>query len=284
MNMTKCMIAGLPGSGKSTYIGALWYCLMHPDNIEGIKLVADKMNLADDLTVLNRLSDAYKNMKLIDRNYSDQNETVQINLKVADSDTKIQVEVPDFLGENFRDLVELKESELVSEWLKDTDTLVYFMNEITPPEFEDDHGPEDDEKPMPAKEDPQFSIKTISAVAMNIMVLKCLLNKKSFKKVVIVLSWWDKNTDNGVVPNNPQKYLKEYSPALFNFIQHHIPNFEIIGLSAQGLEYPKEDQGNYEATQKEIKAKTREGKRSFVEIGDKIVHDLSLPLYLLIKE
>ena len=34
MNMTKCMIAGLPGSGKSTYIGALWYCLMHPDNIE----------------------------------------------------------------------------------------------------------------------------------------------------------------------------------------------------------------------------------------------------------
>lgn len=284
MNMTKCMIAGLPGSGKSTYIGALWYCLMHPDNIEGIKLVADKMNLADDLTVLNRLSDAYKNMKLIDRNYSDQNETVQINLKVADSDTKIQVEVPDFLGENFRDLVELKESEIVSEWLKDTDTLVYFMNEIAPPEFEDDHGPEDDEKPMPAKEIPKFSIKTISAVAMNIMVLKCLLNKKSFKKVVIVLSWWDMNTDNGVVPNNPQKYLKDYSPALFNFIQHHIPNFEIIGLSAQGLEYPKEDQGNYEATQKEIKAKTREGKRSFVEIGDEIVHDLSLPLYLLIKE
>ena len=282
--MTKCMIAGLPGSGKSTYIGALWYCLMHPENIEGIKLVADKMNLADDLTVLNRLSDAYKNMKLIDRNYSDQNESVQINLKVADSDTKIQVEVPDFLGENFRDLVELKESEIVSEWLKDTDTLVYFMNEITPPEFEDDHGPEDDEKPMPAKKIPKFSIKTISAVAMNIMVLKCLLNKKSFKKVVIVLSWWDMNTDNGVVPNNPQKYLKDYSPALFNFIQHHIPNFEIIGLSAQGLEYPKEDQGNYEATQKEIKAKTREGKRSFVEIGDEIVHDLSLPLYLLIKE
>lgn len=284
MNITKCMIAGLPGSGKSTYIGALWYCLMHPDNIEGIKLEADKMNLADDLTVLNRLSDAYKNMKLIDRNYSDQNETVQINLKMTDSDTRLQVEVPDFLGENFRDLVELKESELVSEWLKDTDTLVYFMNEVTPPEFEDDHGPEDDESPMPAKDVPQFSIKTISAVAMNIMVLKCLLKKKRFKKVVIVLSWWDKKTNNGAMINNPQTYLIENSPALFNFIQHHIPNFEIIGLSAQGQEYPKENQGNYEATKKEIRAKTREGKRSFVEIGDEIIHDLSLPLYLLIKE
>ena len=158
------------------------------------------------------------------------------------------------------------------------------MNEITPPEFEDDYGPEDDEKPMPAKEVPQFSIKTISAVAMNIMVLKCLLSKKSFKKVVIVLSWWDKKTNNGTISNNPQTYLKEYSPALFNFIQNHISNFEIIGLSAQGLEYPTEEQGNYEATKKEIKAKTREGKRSFVEIGDEFVHDLSLPLYLLIKE
>ncbi|MQN58788.1 hypothetical protein [Segatella copri] len=278
------MIAGLPGSGKSTYIGALWYCLMHPEKIEGIKMVADKMNLADDLTVLNRLSDAYKYVKLIDRNYSDQNETVQINLKVADSDTRLQVEIPDFLGENFRDLVELKESELVSEWLKDTDTLVYFMNEVTPPEFEDDHGPEDDDSPMPAKEVPQFSIKTISAVAMNIMVLKCLLSKKSFKKVVIVLSWWDQKTNNGTTKNNPQEYLKDNSPALFNFIQHHIPNFEIIGLSAQGQEYPKEDQGNYEVAKKEIKAKMREGKRSFVEIEDEIIHDLSLPLYLLIKE
>lgn len=247
-------------------------------------MVADKMNLADDLTVLNRLSDAYKYVKLIDRNYSDQNETVQINLKVADSDTRLQVEIPDFLGENFRDLVELKESELVSEWLKDTDTLVYFMNEVTPPEFEDDHGPEDDDSPMPAKEVPQFSIKTISAVAMNIMVLKCLLSKKSFKKVVIVLSWWDQKTNNGTTKNNPQEYLKDNSPALFNFIQHHIPNFEIIGLSAQGQEYPKEDQGNYEVAKKEIKAKMREGKRSFVEIEDEIIHDLSLPLYLLIKE
>ena len=264
MSITKCMIAGLPGSGKSTYIGALWYCLMHPEKIEGIKMVADKMNLADDLTVLNRLSDAYKDVKLIDRNYSYQNETVQINLKVADSDTRLQVEIPDFLGENFRDLVELKESEFVSEWLKDTNTLVYFMNEVTPPEFEDDHGPEDDESPMPAKEVPHFSIKTISAVAMNIMVLKCLLNKKSFKKVVIVLSWWDQKTNNGTTKNNPQEYLKDNSPALFNFIQHHIPNFEIIGLSAQGQEYPTKDQGNYKATKKEIKAKTREGKRSFV--------------------
>ena len=58
MSITKCMIAGLPGSGKSTYIGALWYCLMHPEKVGNIKLVADKLYLADDVTVINRLSAA----------------------------------------------------------------------------------------------------------------------------------------------------------------------------------------------------------------------------------
>ena len=255
------MIAGLPGSGKSTYIGALWYCLMHPEKVGNIKLVADKMNLADDLTVLNRLSEAYKNMKLIDRNYSNQNETVLINLKEAGSDKKIQVEIPDFLGENFRDFIVFKESELVSKWLKNTDTLVYFMNEVIPPEFEDDHGPEDDEEPLPAKDIAPFTITDISAVAMNIMVLKSLLSKKKFRKVVIVLSWWDENTANGTIPKNPKDYLRDESPALYNFIECYIPNADIIGLSSQGLEYPKENEESYEATKKEIKAKTREGKR-----------------------
>lgn len=284
MSVTKCMIAGLPGSGKSTYIGALWYCLMHPEKVGNIKLVADKMNLADDLTVLNRLSEAYKNMKLIDRNYSNQNETVLINLKEAGSDKKIQVEIPDFLGENFRDLIVFKESELVSKWLKDTDTLVYFMNEVIPPEFEDDHGPEDDEEPLPVKDIAPFTITDVSAVAMNIMVLKSLLSKKKFRKVVIVLSWWDKNTANGTIPKNPKDYLRDESPALYNFIEYYIPNADIIGLSSQGLVYPKENEESYEATKREIKAKTREGKRSFVEFEDDIIHDLSLPLYLLIKE
>ena len=119
---------------------------------------------------------------------------------------------------------------------------------------------------------------------MNIMVLKSLLSKKKFRKVVIVLSWWDKNTANGTIPKNPKDYLRDESPALYNFIEYYIPNADIIGLSSQGLVYPKENEESYEATKREIKAKTREGKRSFVEVGDDIIHDLSLPLYLLIKE
>lgn len=150
-------------------------------------------------------------------------------------------------------------------------------------EFADDHKAEEEDKKLPEIDIEPFKSSDISAAAMNIMVLKYLLRKKKFKKVVIALSWWDMKTKNGAEVCNPEVYLKEQSPALYNFIRFHIPNYEVIGLSAQGLEYPPKNQVDYEKTKKEVKAITREGKRSFVEIGDEISHDLSLPLYLLLK-
>lgn len=77
------MIAGLPSSGKSTYIGALWYCLRHPAKNADLKLVADNNNLPEDISVLNKLSDAYKDLRAINRTNSNENERVQLNLRVV---------------------------------------------------------------------------------------------------------------------------------------------------------------------------------------------------------
>lgn len=284
MSTTRCMIAGLPGSGKSTYIGALWYCLRHTVKERSPKLKADNSNLPDDISVLNRLGDAYKAMKLINRTNSNENESVQMNLIDVETEKSIQVEVPDFLGETFRDLVELKESDLLNEWVNKADSLVYFISDVSVGEFEDDYGPEDDETAPPDKDIPPFNITSISSAAMNIMVLKKLLAKKKFKKIVIVLSLWDKMTDNGKKPKNPEEYLEENSPALYHFIVSNIQNVSIIGLSAQGREYPKDDEVQYAAIKKEVRQQTNNGRRSFVEDGSEIIYDLSIPLYLLLKE
>lgn len=285
MSTTKCMIAGLPESGKSTYIGALWYCLRHPVDDKKPKLIADNNDLPDDIGVLNKLGDAYKSMKSINRtNSNEESESVCINLIDPETKRTIQVEVPDFLGETFRDLVKLEESELLKGWIDKADYLLYFISDISVIEFEDDYGSEDDETTAPAKEIPPFDVTTISSTAMNIMVLKSLLSKKKFEKIVIALSLWDKMTDNGKKANNPEKYLEENSPALYNYIMNNIQNVQIIGLSAQGCEYPKDDTNEYKEIKKEVRQQTKEGNRSFVEDGDDIVYDLSIPLYLLLKE
>lgn len=283
--MTRCMIAGLPSSGKSTYIGALWYCLRHHAKNAKLKMVADTNNLPEDISVLNKLSDAYKNIKPINRTNSNSNEQVQINLKVVETGESIQVEVPDFLGEIFRDLVVLKVSEQLNNWVANTDSLVYFISDVSVGEFEDDFGAEDDDEELQTTDIPPFKITDISPAAMNIMVLKYLLEKKNFRNVVIVLSQWDKQTQNGKDAKDPKEYLKEESPALYHFIEHNIHNAHIIGLSAQGCEYPQVDEtDDYEGVKRDIRRQTSDGKRSFVEVGDDIIYDLSIPLYLLLKE
>ena len=282
--MTKCMIAGLPSSGKSTYIGALWYCLRHLAKNADLKLVADNNNLPEDISVLNKLSDAYKDMRAINRTNSNENERVQLNLRVVSTGETIQVEVPDFLGETFRNLIELNQSDLLTEWLDNTDSLVYFISDVSVGEFEDDFGTEDDDKKSPATDIPPFKTTDISPAAMNIMVLKFLMSKKKFNRVVIVLSQWDKQTKNGRTPKNPQEYLEEESPALYNYIEHNINNAQIIGLSAQGREYPQnENPENYNGIKKEVRKQMQNGNRSFVEDETSILYDLSIPLYLLLK-
>ena len=98
------------------------------------------------------------------------------------------------------------------------------------------------------------------------------------------MSQWDKQTENGRTPKNPQEYLEEESPALYNYIEYNINNAKIIGLSAQGREYPQnENPENYNGIKKEIRKQMQNGNRSFVEDGTSILYDLSIPLYLLLK-
>lgn len=117
----------------------------------------------------------------------------------------------------------------------------------------------------------------ISAAAKNIMILKYLLNRKSFKKVIIAITWWDEFTEDGSIPADPDLWLQKNSPALYNFIKHYCNDFKIIGISAQGCNYE-----NNNFNKDEVTRKTTEGKRAFVEIDNQIEYDLSLPLYMLI--
>lgn len=61
--MAKCLIAGLPAAGKSTYIGALAYILLNP--VINQVLMLDEN--PDDLSYLNKLIDPWLNLEKIER-------------------------------------------------------------------------------------------------------------------------------------------------------------------------------------------------------------------------
>lgn len=283
MTFTKCLIAGLPASGKSTYIGALWYNLRQANSESEMKMRSDD-DLPNDINTLTHLSNLWKVGTRIDRTNSNATDSVQINIEDKESKTKFILEVPDFLGETFRDIIDFKANDQLGRWCEDSDTLLYFIEELNPGEFEDDDIHDEEENSAETEVLPTLTSTDMALDAQNIMILKFLFEQKEFEKVVFVLSRWDRYTDNGKISCNPEEYLKRTSPALFNFITHHVKSYNIVGMSAQGCSYPDKhaSEENLKVFKSQIIALTRTGKRAFVEVGDEILYDLSLPLYMLL--
>ena len=62
MESRKCMIAGLPSSGKSTYIGALWYNLCNSNK----NMLMSAGELPVHIELLEKLSDLWQKIQKIE--------------------------------------------------------------------------------------------------------------------------------------------------------------------------------------------------------------------------
>ena len=276
MGKMNCLLAGLPNTGKSTYIGGLWYNLQN----QSTKMVMKaSRELVDDTQRLEALSEKWLEGIKVDRTTEDQSSSVELRIEQKDNGNILTINIPDFSGETFRQIIEMTESKDLDNWCKAADSLFYMANNLAPGHFEDDAdiGTSED-KELKNDEVPFFNSQIMSASAQNIMVLKYLFRRKSFKKMIFAISCWDRITENGIHPENPDSWLKNQSPALYNFLKNYQPNSMIVGISAQGLDYKKVVDNSI------ITSKTISGERAFVEIGNEIKYDLSLPLYMLINE
>lgn len=290
MKKENCLIAGLPESGKSTFLGALWFNLKREKINKYMHLKADT-NLPDDIAQLNSLSNAWRDAKDIDRTSGIGSiDRVKLNLVRADTQEKFSLDMPDFRGEVFKNILQTEESDLLQKWLSEADYLIYFIKDFKNGEFDDDDNHDDDESENNEDIISPLTIDDISAAAQNIMVLKYLLAHGSFNKVAIFLSCWDLYTNDGKLAVDPENYLKQNSPGLYNYIKYHIKNCKIYGISSQGSAYPSKEvnqnEKDFEIVRKEFRDKltpyTSSGKRAFVEYENKIMHDISFPIFDLI--
>lgn len=268
------MIAGLPSSGKSTYIAALWYNLCNCD----ANMLMSSGDLPENTTLLEKLEELWQQVKKIERSSSEQNvvDNILLNLIVKETGQIITLNVPDFWGEKFYDIIEQNDTDEIENWCNEADSLFYMVADVNPSNFIDDDNM--DEEPDKKEDVPPIDVKKMSLAAINIMVLKFLFQHKKFKRLVLALTRWDEVTDNGDNPENPEKWLQSYSPAFYNFVKHYYPDVLIVGLSSQGCDYEK---NNWEL--KDMLRKTEKGKRAFVNDANGICYDLSMPLKFLMQ-
>lgn len=259
--MNKCLIAGLPEAGKSTYIAALSYILEHPSDEQALRI--DMRNA--DRTYINKLSEAWLNQEALDR-------TVQGNINgltfsILDKDkTKFVLSIPDIAGEDFKSLI-FNRNSILDEWDENCDCLLFFINKL--PGIHLLQEQVGGNKQSNDTKHSDFSADSISIDIQNILVLKALLNKFTIKNLIVCISAWDELCDDFTMP---MECLSQRSPILANFIKHYFPDSKVFGVSAQGGKYDDE-------TANALYENTTNNKRAYVVTpnGDR-KYDITLPL------
>lgn len=294
MENRKCLIAGLPDAGKSTYLGALWYVLSNDVNKDKMTLKVSPDNLPENLEQLSLLSSRWLNVEDMDRTSTDVPSNISFNLVPQSGEGDFTLEVPDFRGESIRQIITQNQPNEFDEWCERADSMLYLMSNIAPGVFADDFQPDEDEKDELVEKEstvPEFEVKRMSVAAQNMLILRYLAEKKHYRKVVMCLTAWDKVMVSHP-GKTPEEYIQEESPALYNFIKYYYPDAMFFGLSAQGSEYEYEDfKGDDGQIQKRVtetcknklREATRKGKRAFVVVEKDKNADITLPIAELLK-
>lgn len=299
MNNINCLIAGLPQSGKSTYIGALWYIVQNSKQVIDLRLEAGN-NPPDNVIHLNNLLNKWAKLQKM-RTSNDMTNNVTMNLKRKSDGVEFSLAIPDFRGESIQNIISGVPSETLLSWCNKSTSLLYLVNDINVSELCEnmnikDEGLHDkttnnDTAGEAGIEEPSFSISQMITPSQDMIILKFLGQNMNLNKVVIGISAYDEiyTKEKPVIP---EEYLKENSPALYNFIKYRFRDVKIIGISAQGNKYEyKEGQENYEIDEhKELVEEFEEkmvqntliGKRAYVVMDKVPEYDITLPIDFLI--
>ncbi|WP_343724063.1 hypothetical protein [Herbaspirillum huttiense] len=282
--MRRQLIAGMPNSGKSTFIAALRHLLL-------AKQVDSKLEiteLSDEEGHLSRLEEKWLACETIDRTKPATEGWVQ--LKIMDTETKIasELSIPDLRGEAFEqpacmgkchpDLLRaLQESDgllLFSNADRNDDNLlIEDLQDMFPPEGDegdDDGALIEPTLPFRAENMPE-EVKIIEFL----QVANRRPRPAKKRRIAVLISAWDVVSEqNSDTP--PEIWFAENRPMLSQFLEANseLWDAKIYGVSALGGRLPRD---------KELLERIKHPSERIRIVGHgALPHDLSAPLHWLI--
>ena len=259
--MNKCLIAGLPDAGKSTYIAALAYILEHPSDEQALRINVR----SSDRGYINKLSEAWLSQETLERTV--QGGLNRINFSILDKDSSnFILSIPDIAGEEFKSLIQKRDS-VLDDWDSDCNCLLLFINNLPNVHILQEQIGEI--SPSSDNTFPEFSVDLISVDIQIVLMVKALLGKFNINKLTVCISAWDELSEDFATPAD---CLIQRSPILYNFVKYYFPKAQIFGVSAQGGKYDDNIVDElYECTTKNQRAYvvTPEGETKY---------DITLPL------
>ncbi|MES2280190.1 MAG: hypothetical protein V4542_02145 [Pseudomonadota bacterium] len=229
-------IIGLPGSGKTTFLAALW----HELNAEEVPTKFRLEKLDGDASHLNAIADAWRRCEEVPRTSSAAEVALSIHVR-EDATSKLAVlHFSDLSGESFE--LQLSSRSCTEDYVKSFEGqggILLFVSADRPGEAMTilDIAPALEGEAI--EEDPaehvDWSPKMVSE-QVNLVDLLQFLQQAPFarfrRRVAVIISAWDVVTQ----PISPQQWLFREMPFLAQFLTCNSESFafQVYGVSAQG--------------------------------------------------
>ena len=300
MEIKKQLIIGLPGTGKTTFLAALWQ-VVESEEVPGSLVVSQVHGLRDHL---NRIREEWLKCKQLERTKIPAEEMVTFHLRNTKTDDVIELSLPDLSGETFQ--LQWENRQWTTEFEKlalessgalifvhprtiiepvRIDSTVEAMSaalvenngdaESNNPVSGADNQPSTEETKRTEVIEPWSPANTPTQVKL-VEIIQFLRNGPFVNRtlpIAIIVSAWDLITNR----QTPDKWIESRLPLLYQFLQanaEEIPT-AMFGVSAQGGELSQANE-----LQKHIKA----SERIIVITQDQpMTHDITAPLKWLLE-
>jgi len=255
MSTGSIVVAGLPGSGKTTFLAALWHLIFGRE-------LPTELSLKDiargDYTHLNAITDLWLRAEEQVRTLPGETQVVILNLQDRQQ-ASIQITFPDVAGETFSRMWEHRECPVnFGEMLQSGNVLLFInankivhplrvldLNEQANALEEDATGVAGEEEPIPWS--PELTPTQVQLVSLLSSLTEDPLNIGP-RKLCVVLSAWDKAKEERLSPSD---FLARQLPLLAQYLATNTTSWEcrIYGVSAQGGDYDGAGKPREEAKQ-----------------------------------
>lgn len=284
VNSKHCLTIGLPKSGKTTYIAALWHVVDTKELDNSLQIES----LPGDRTYLNEIRTKWLACENLDRTNIDA--VNEISLQVIDQVTskEYQFHFPDLSGEMFE--LQFESRRLDNHYvdkLQKTKGVLLFINpdKLISPTLINDTGQIDDagEEQENVPSENFWKPKEAPTQVVLVDALQILgMHISGEIKISVIISAWDviAGTPGDIAFSNktPEEYIAAELPLLHAFLNANDEKFifDYFGISAQGSEYGADNSKlqNYTVPSHRIK----------VQHKRETSNDLSLPIKWLLND
>lgn len=249
----RILAVGLPKTGKTTFIIALWHTL-DTRAVPG-SLVLD--HVVGNVEYLEKLRERWMRREALGRTRSGPEQTVEMRIRHPDSGTSVLLEIPDLAGETYSDQwVDRTWTEAFDEVASGCDALLVFLHpnahreptlieEVFNVEImqaveggADDaiQNPSDDDSDHTAADwDPEQAPSTVQLIdALQFLEREVLPEEWPVRTAVIVSAWDAVSKDQPEL--TPEQWVRRRAPLLDQYLRANPARFVVrqYGVSAQG--------------------------------------------------